>query len=78
MNPAALEINSTSASGVAVYAHQGSTGSSIVTVNTGTGDLINGFSGSTGGNDVFTVENDGTVVSKGVTLTSDRGAKVAP
>jgi hypothetical protein len=75
LTPAALEVNSTSSSGVAVYAHQGSSGSSIVTVNTGTGDLINGFSGPSGGSDVFTVQNDGTVVSKGVVLTSDRNAK---
>jgi hypothetical protein len=75
LNPAALEVNSQSATGVAVYAHQGSTGSTIVTVNTGTGDLINGFSGPSGGSDVFTVQNDGTVVSKGVVLTSDRNVK---
>lgn len=77
LRPAALEVNSTSTNGVAIFADcsTGSSDSTFVTVNTGTGDLIRGFSGPSGGALVFKVQNDGTVVSKGVILTSDRNAK---
>lgn len=77
VNPAALKVNSTSGSGVAVLADcsSGSTNAALAAVNTGTGDLIDGLSGSSGTNVVFQVLNDGTVNSKGVVLTSDRNTK---
>jgi hypothetical protein len=75
LNPAALEVNSTSSSGVALHAHQGSSDSTAVFGNSGTGDLIKGFSGPSAGTLAFEVQNDGTVLSKGVVLTSDRNAK---
>ncbi|HLX72388.1 MAG TPA: tail fiber domain-containing protein [Verrucomicrobiae bacterium] len=75
LNPAALEVNSESANGVALHAHQSSSDCTAVFGNSGTGDLIKGFSGSGSGTLVFEVKNDGTVLSKGVVLTSDRGAK---
>ncbi len=73
LNPAALAINSTSGNGVGLLVNESSSDTSALFANNGTGDIIKGFSG--GGNTVFEVKNDGTVVSKGVTLTSDRNAK---
>jgi hypothetical protein len=75
LNPAALDVNSTSANGVALHAHMASSDSTAVFGNGGTGDIIKGFSGASQGNLVFEVLNDGTVKSKGVVLTSDRNAK---
>jgi hypothetical protein len=75
LNPAALDVNSTSANGVALHAHMASSDSTVVLGNGGTGDIIKGFSGANQGNLVFEVLNDGTVKSKGVVLTSDRNAK---
>jgi len=46
-----------------------------VIANTGSGDILKGFSGGTGGNLVFEVKNNGTVNVNGVALTSDRNAK---
>jgi hypothetical protein len=75
LNPAALDVNSTSANGVALHAHMASSDSTAVFGNGGTGDIIKGFSGASQGNLVFEVLNDGTVKSKGVVLTSDRNTK---
>jgi hypothetical protein len=75
LHPAALALNSTSANGVGVYVAEGSSDAATVFVNTGSGDIIKGFSGGTGGNLVFEVVNNGTVYANGVALTSDRNAK---
>jgi hypothetical protein len=75
LNPAAFRINSTSANGSALYIIQGSTDSTAGFANTGTGDLIRGWSGPSAGTLAFRVANDGTVYVKGVALTSDRNAK---
>jgi hypothetical protein len=75
LRPAAFRINSTSTNGSALYVIQGSTDSTAGFANTGTGDLIRGWSGPSAGKLVFEVVNDGTVYSKGVVLTSDRNAK---
>jgi len=75
LNPAALEVNSTSANGVALYAQMVSSDATAVFGNGGTGDIIKGFSGPSQGTLAFEVQNDGTVKSKGVVLTSDRNAK---
>lgn len=72
LNPAAVTISSTSGSGVGLYVAQASSDSTLVLGNDGTGDFIKSFHN---GNVVFEVLNDGTVKSKGVVLTSDRGAK---
>jgi hypothetical protein len=74
-NPAALEINSTSGNGVALFVTQFSSGASALFANSGAGNLISGFSGPSAGDEVFSVQNDGTVISKGSVLTSDRNAK---
>jgi hypothetical protein len=63
-NPAALYVHSTSAS-------QNET--TFVVRNSGAGDIIKGFNG--GDSPVFELENDGTIYSKGIALTSDRNAK---
>jgi len=73
LNPAALYVNSTSASGVGLYVTESSSDAAFVVNNAGTADLIKCFNG--GGNAVFEVVHDGTVYSKGVALTSDRNAK---
>jgi hypothetical protein len=73
LNPAAVTINSTSGNGVGLLVNESSSDAASVFANNGTGDLIKGLSGN--GNTVFELKNDGTVVSKGVTLTSDRNAK---
>lgn len=75
LSPAAVEIISTGSSGVGLYVGEGSSDSATVIANTGTGDIIKGFSGGTGGNLVFEVKNNGTVNVNGVALTSDRNAK---
>jgi trimeric autotransporter adhesin len=75
LNPAALDVNSTSANGIALHAHMASSDSTAVFGNGGTGDIIKGFSGASQGTLVFEVLNDGTVKSKGVALTSDRNTK---
>jgi hypothetical protein len=73
LNPAAVTINSTSGNGIGLLVNENSSDTAALFANGGTGDIIKGFSGN--GNTVLEVKNDGTVVSKGVTLTSDRNAK---
>ncbi len=75
LSPAALLINSTSANGVGIFVSQASSDATAVFTAAGTGDIIRGFSGAGGGNLAFEVLNDGTVVSKGSVLISDRNAK---
>lgn len=77
LNPAALKISSTSTNGVGLWVSQSSSDAVAVFGNAspGTGDIIKGFSGTYANNLVFEVQNDGTVRSKGVVLTSDRNAK---
>ena len=75
LKPAAFRINSTSTNGSALYIIQGSVDSTAGFANTGTGDLIRGWSGPSAGTLAFRVANDGTVYVKGVALTSDRKAK---
>jgi trimeric autotransporter adhesin len=73
LNPPAVAINSSSGNGIGLVVNESSTDTSVLFANNGSGDIIKGFSG--GGNTVFEVLNDGTVKSKGFTLTSDRNAK---
>lgn len=75
LHPAALKLDSTSGNGVGLYVVEGSSDAATVIANTGTGDIIKGFSGASGGNLVFEVLNSGTVLVNGVALTSDRNAK---
>jgi hypothetical protein len=75
LNPAALKVSSTSGNGVGLYIAEGSTDAGLVIANTGSGDILKGFSGGAGGNLVFEVKNNGTVNVNGIALTSDRNAK---
>jgi hypothetical protein len=75
LHPAALEVNSTSGNGVGLWVTQNSSDATAVLVASGSGDIIKGFSGATGGNLAFEVVNNGTVYSQGIALTSDRNAK---
>lgn len=75
LNPAALEVNSTSGNGVALYALQNSSDATAVFVNDGSGDIIRGFSGATGGNLVFETLNTGTVIAYAFVTSSDRNVK---
>ncbi len=54
-----LRVINNNDSGIAIYSISDSTDANTVIANTGTGDLIRGFSGTTGGDLVFRVENDG-------------------
>lgn len=74
-NPAALRVESTTANGVGAFITQQSNDATLVAVNRGTGNLIRAFSGTTGGNLVFRVENNGAVHALSFTPTSDRNAK---
>lgn len=55
----ALRVENTNDAGIAVFSTTESSDANTVFVNKGTGDLIRGFSGPTGGDMVFRVENDG-------------------
>ena len=64
-NPALYAYNS-NGSGIAVFSTATSTDANAVFVNKGSGPIIKGFSGATGGDHVFGVNNDGHVgVGKG-------------
>jgi hypothetical protein len=56
----ALYAKNTNSNGISIFSTCGSTDANAVFVNTDTGDIIKGFSGPTGGNLVFRVQNDGT------------------
>ncbi len=56
----ALYATNDNANGIAVFSTCTSTDANLVVVNKGAGDIIKGFSGSTGGDLVFRVANDGT------------------
>ena len=75
LTPAALRVESTSANGVGLYVNQNSSDTNVVITNTGAGNLIRGFGGSTGGNLVFRVENSGATHALSFNPTSDRNAK---
>jgi hypothetical protein len=75
LNPAALRVESTSGNGVGLYVTQSSTDTNLVISNTGSGNLIRGFSGATGGDLVFRVENNGATHALSFNPTSDRAAK---
>ena len=57
-NPA-LKVENWNAGGIAVFSTTNSTDANAVFVNKGTGDLIKGFTGASGGDLVFRVQNDG-------------------
>lgn len=62
-NPA-LYVSNINSGGIGIFSTCGSSDANAVFVNTSTGDIIKGFSGSGGGNLVFRVENNGkTTVS---------------
>ena len=75
LHPAALTVNSTSGNGVGLFVSQNSSDATAVFTASGTGDIIRGFSGSSGGTLAFEVVNNGTVYVNGVALSSDRNAK---
>ncbi len=54
-----LHVLSNNAAGIGIFSVSTSTDANIVAANKGTGDIIKGFSGSTGGDLVFRVENNG-------------------
>jgi hypothetical protein len=57
-NPAVYASNNNS-NGIAIFSTCTSLDANLVAVNKGSGDIIKGFSGPTGGNMVFRVENNG-------------------
>lgn len=65
----ALQVFANNAAGIGVFSTVTSTDANLVVVNKGTGDIIKGFSGSTGGNLVFRVQNDGTTTVKVLEIT---------
>lgn len=74
-NPAALRVESTTTNGVGAFISQQSSDATLVAVNRGTGNLLRAFSGSTGGDLVFRVENNGAVHALSFTPSSDRNLK---
>ena len=58
-HPAVYATNN-NANGIAIFSTCTSTDANMVVVNKGAGDIIKGFSGTTGGDLVFRVANDGT------------------
>ena len=60
VNRTALFAENTNSAGIAFMATAGSSDATSVIVNQGTGDIIRGFSGTSGGDLVFRVKNDGT------------------
>lgn len=72
---AALRANNTNASGIGIWSTTGSSDSNVVLTNTGSGDLIRGFSGGSGGNLVFQVLNNGDTIVHTLTQTSSRRYK---
>jgi len=74
-NPAGLKVESTGTAGVALFATQTSSDTTVLVQNKGTGRLFSAWSGASAENHVFHVENDGAVYGKSFNLTSDRNAK---
>lgn len=74
-SPAVLRVQSSTGNGVALHATQGSTDATAVFGNSGSGNLIRGFSGPGAGNLVFYVDNEGDVYANTYNLTSDRDRK---
>lgn len=58
----ALRADNQSGGGIAIWGTTNSSDANAVLTNSGTGDLIKGFSGPSGGNLVFEVQNNGTTV----------------
>lgn len=65
----ALRADNTNASGIGILSTTNSNDANIVATNTGTGDLLRGFSGSTAGNLVFRVTNSGRTVTSVLEIT---------
>ncbi len=59
---AALTVTNSASGGVSIFSATSSSDANLVVANRGTGDLIRGFSGVTGGDLVFRVRNNGQVV----------------
>jgi len=68
-NSAAVRSENTNANGIALYGLVTSSDTCSVFVNKGTGDLIRGFSGPTGGALVFRVQNSGRVTCTELEIT---------
>ncbi len=62
---AAVLAENTNASGIGLYSLVTSSDTSLLAVNKGTGQIIKGFSGATGGNLVFQVDNNGNTLMGG-------------
>jgi len=69
VSSATVHAYNNNANGIALYAGVESSDASAVIVNKGTGDIIRGFSGSTGGNLVFRVLSSGRVVTTALQIT---------
>ena len=74
-NSCAIRAENTNAGGIAYTGVVTSTDACAVFINKGTGDIIRGFSGATGGNMLFRVLNSGRVVCTELQLTG--GADIA-
>ena len=74
-NSCAIRAENTNAGGIAYTGTVTSTDACAVFINKGTGDIIRGFSGATGGNMLFRVLNSGRVVCTELQLTG--GADIA-
>ena len=71
----AIRADNTNAGGIGIWSTTNSTDANLVLTNTGSGDLIRGFSGGGGGNLLFRVLNNGTTVTTVLQITG--GADLA-
>jgi hypothetical protein len=70
LNGATLRADNTHAAGIGIYSTTNSTDANAVITNTGTGDIIRGF--TSGGDITFRVENNGkTTVDSGLVIDDD-------
>jgi hypothetical protein len=69
LNGPAIRAHNTNSSGIGIFSTTNSNDANLVVTNTGTGDLLRGFSGPGGGDLVFRVTNNGTAVTKVLQIT---------
>ena len=74
-NPAALQVESTTSNGIALFATQTSDDTSVLIQNMGSGKLISAWSGAGAANHAFYVNNNGATYGQSWNNTCDRNAK---
>ncbi len=68
-NRPALFVTNTNVGGIGMFSRTTSSDANAVFVNRGSGDIVRGFSGPTGGDLVFRVQNNGRTVTRSLQIT---------